>query len=139
MNVDFSSLNWLAIGVCVVVGQVFLTLWFAALFARPWAKAYGVEDPKQHTKEVPGYTYALGLVCTFALTLGLALMQAGLGVQGVAGGLSVGLVVAVSFCLATALPGYAFLKRWPAFTLAVGSQMTLILILSVILAAWQKA
>ena len=45
MEMNFGALNWLAILTCVVVGQVFLTIWFVALFAKPWAKAYGVDDP----------------------------------------------------------------------------------------------
>ncbi len=136
MDLNFASLNWLAILVCVIVGQVFLTIWFVVLFGEPWAKAYGVADKRQHTKEIPGYTYGIGLACMVLLSLGLAIMQQNLGIQTVSGGLILGLFTAVHFCLATALPGYAFLKRWRAFFLAIGSQTVLILILSLILAVW---
>ena len=137
MELQLGSVNWLAILVCVVVGQVFLTVWFAVVFARPWAKAYGVDEPKQHTNEVPGYTYGIGLLCVVLLSLGLSLLQENLGIATVGGGLSVGFFVAVHFSIATALPGYAFLRRWRACALALGSQATLILILSAILAAFQ--
>ena len=136
MAAHFGNLNWLAILACVVVGQVFLTVWFVALFAKPWAKEYGVEDPKQHTSEVPGYTYAIGAVCVALLSIGLGVVQSAMGVEGVLDGLMVGAFVALTFALATALPGYAFLKRYGAFSLALGSQTTLILILSTVLAAW---
>ena len=136
MEMNLGSVNWLAILLCVVVGQVFLTVWFAAIFAEPWAKAYGAVDKKQHTAEIPAYTYAIGAVCVALLSVGLAILQAGLGVHGVAGGALVGVFVALSFCIPTALPGYAFLKRWSAFFLAIGSQSLLIVILSIILAAW---
>ena len=82
------------------------------------------------------YTYGIGLGCMILLTLGLAILQKNLGVSGIGGGLSTGLFVAVMFTVATALPGYAFLKRWSAFTLAIAAQVVVILILSVILAAW---
>lgn len=138
MGIDYSNLNWPAIGVCVVVGQIFLTIWFVAIFGEPWARAYGAADKAQHTKEVPGYTYAIGLVCMILLTIGIAALQRSLGVTGAAAGLTFGVLVALHFCIATALPGYAFLKRWNAFYLAIGSQTSAILIVSLILAVWQK-
>jgi hypothetical protein len=73
------------------------------------------------------------------LALGLAVLQAALGVRTVGDALKVGVVVALHFCIATALPGYAFLKRWNAFFIAIGSQSALILVLSVVLAVWQKS
>ena len=133
---SFSDLNWLAILACVIIGQIVLTVWFAVIFKQPWAEAYGVDDPAQHTREVPGYTYGVGLACMILLTLGLALFQSALGVRGVGAGIGFGVAVALFFCVATALPGYAFLRRWSAGKLAIASQCVVILILSIILAVW---
>jgi hypothetical protein len=138
MNVNAADLNWMAIAAGVVVGQVFLTVWFVVLFGQPWARAYCAADQTRHTKAIPGYTYALGLACMVLLTAGLATLQVALGVATVGAGLVLGVFVALHFCIATALPGYAFLKRWNAFFLAVGSQTALILILSALLAAWPR-
>jgi hypothetical protein len=135
--IEFGGLNWLAILACVIVGQIVLTVWFAVIFADPWAKAYGAADKAQHTAEVPMYTYGIGLVCMILLSVGLAVLQKSLGVATIGQGIATGLYVAVMFCVATALPGYAFLRRWSAFQLAIGAQVTVILILSVILAAWR--
>lgn len=137
MAFDFGNLNWLAILVSVVVGQVFLTVWFAALFADPWARAYGAADKAEHTKAIAPYTYGIGVACTVLLTLGLALLQRNIGVQSFGAGLSSGLFVALFFALATALPGYAFLKKLDAAAIAIGSQFVLVLIVSCILAVWQ--
>ena len=136
MAIDFGALNWLALLVCVIVGQGFLTVWFLVIFSDPWAKAYGAADKKAHAAEVPGYTYAIGLLCMVLLSLGLAIFQQIAAIDGFGAGIMSGLFVAISFCVATALPGYAFLKRWSAFFLAIGSQSVLILILSSILALW---
>lgn len=136
MAFDFGNLNWLAILLSVVIGQVFLTVWFAVLFADPWAKAYGAADKAEHAKDIPAYTYGIGLACMILLTLGLALFQQNLGVQSFGAGLSSGFFVALFFVLATALPGYAFLKRLDAAAIAISSQFVLILILSSILAVW---
>lgn len=136
MPLHLDALNWLAVLTCIVVGQVFLTVWFAAIFARPWAKAYGVDDPKQHTKEVSGYTYGIGLLCNALVAIGLANLQAALGIDSMGGAVGLGIAVAIQFAIATALPGYAFQRRWSAGVLAIGSQTALIVLQSVILAAW---
>jgi hypothetical protein len=130
-------LNWAAVVTCVIVGQVLLTIWFAAVFARPWAQECGADDPKQHTREVPGYTYAIGALCVFLLSLGMANLQAALGVETAGDGILFGIYVAIHFSVATSLPGYAFLKRYRAFTLAIGAQTLAIVVLSTILAVWQ--
>ncbi|MEM9326085.1 MAG: DUF1761 domain-containing protein [Bacteroidota bacterium] len=137
MNFDFSSLNWLAVGACLVFGQAFLSVWFIVLFGTPWAKEYGVQDKRQHTKEIPGYTYGVQALCTFLLVMGLAIMQPVIGIDSLQSGISFGLFVAVFFSAATALPGYIFLKRMNAFAMAMGSQAILIVVASAILAIWK--
>ena len=137
MNLDLSSLNWLAIGTCLVFGQAFLSVWFILLFGTPWAKEYGVQDKKQHTKEIPGYTYGIQALCTFLLVIGLAVMQSLIGIDTLMAGVLFGLYVALFYSIATALPGYIFLKRMNAFLMAMGSQVILILVVSTILAIWK--
>ncbi len=137
MELSLAGINWIAVGACIVAGQVLLTVWFAAIFAKPWARAYGVDDPKQHTREVPGYTYAIGLACTALATVGIAVLQAALGARGAGDGAALGLLLALCFGAATAVPGYAFLKRWSACGLAVGSQAMLIMAVSAVLAIWR--
>lgn len=137
MTLDLSSLNWLAIGTCLVFGQAFLSVWFIVLFGTPWAKEYGVEDKKQHTQEIPGYTYGIQALCTLLLVVGLAIMQSLLGIDTLKAGVIFGLFVTVFCSLATALPGYIFLKRTKAFLMAMGSQAILILVASTILAIWK--
>ena len=138
MESVFEGINWLAVLACVAAGQVLLTVWFVVLFGEPWARAYGGEGmtKAQHTKEVPGYTYAVGAVCVLVLTLVVAVLQAGLGVQSIGGALKLAGFLALVF-LAMALPGYAFLKRWNAFFLAAGSQVVVLVAVSIILAVWR--
>lgn len=136
MDLHLSSINWYAVIVCIIFGQVFLSVWFIVLFGKPWAKEYGVADPKQHTKEIPAYTYAIQALCTALLIIGIANLQIGLSVQSLDAGLKLGLWIAFFYSLTTALPGYIFLRRWTAFLLAMGSQTILIVVVSAILAAW---
>lgn len=136
MTFDFTALNWKAILLCVVLGQMILTVWFAVLVAEPWAKVYGAADKAQHAAEIPMYTYGVGLICMFALAIGLALLRQALGVAGISGGFTMGLFVSLAFCLATAVPGYAFLGMWTGLALAIAPQMIVILVHSTVLSTW---
>ncbi len=137
MELNFGEINWLSIVVCFVVGQVFLTLWFSVIFGESWAKAYDpAKNKKEHTKEIPGYTYAIAAICTLLLTLGLELFQIAFGVDDLSSGLQLGVIISIFFIIATMLPGYAFLRKWNALRLALGSQVFVTLIISAILGAW---
>ena len=127
MDFDFSNLNWLAVIVSVIAAQIISTIWFTTLFGKPWAKEYGASDRKQHTKEVPGYTYGVQVLCTIVLVLSIALAQRWLAIDTFGEALGLGLFVSVGFALATGIPGQAFLKRWRVAALAYGSQAVMIL------------
>ena len=136
MTLAFGQISWLAVLACVVVGQIWLTLWFVVLFGEPWARAYGGEGmtKAQHTKEVPMYTYGIGAGCVFALALGLSLLHAALGIDGVGGALQLAALICVTIFVPMAMPAYAFLRRWNAFVIGAGSQITLVFLLSLVLA-----
>ena len=137
MSFAFADLNWLAIVVSIVVGQILSTVWFTVIFGEPWAREYGASSSQEHTKELPFYTYIVGILSTAVLTLTIALLQKSLSISTVASALSLGLTLAIGICVATILPGQAFLKRYRVFAIAAGSQAVLILVISIILALWQ--
>ena len=129
MSIDFSMINWMAVLASIVAAQVISTVWFVVLFGEPWAKEYGAEDKKEHTKAIPPYTYGVQLMCTVTLVIALALLQQTLGVTSVGGALSSALFVILGFVISTGLPGQAFLKRWRVAAIAYGSQAAMILVI----------
>lgn len=135
MPISFAAINWLAIVACIVAGQVLLTVWFAVIFADPWARAYGgaTMTKTQHTKEIPGYTYAIGAACVAALAITLSLLRHALAIDGVGASLGLGTLVGLGVFIPMALPAYAFLRRWNAFGLGASSQLVLVLVLSLVL------
>lgn len=137
MEFGFESFNWLAIVASVIVGQIISTVWFTALFGNAWATEYGATSKQQHTKEIPGYVYGVGLVCTIILVISIAALQQALAITSIGSAIGLGLFVAIGFCAATGLPGQAFLKRWRVFLIAYGSQTVMILAISIILAIWK--
>lgn len=132
MAIDVASLGWVGILVGVLAGQLVSTIWFVVLFGEPWAREYGAADKAQHTKEVPPYTYGVGLVCTLALTVSIALLQQALSITTVGGAIQLGLLLSVGLCIATLLPGQAFLRRYRVALIAGGSQVAMILTISVV-------
>lgn len=133
MDLDLSSLNWIALLVSLVVGQIVSTIWFVPIFGTAWAKAYGVADSKAHTKDVPPWTYAVGALCTFTLALSLALLQGAFGITTVAGALQLAAFVGVGIAATTMIPGQAFLRRWKVAAMTVGSQLAIIVAMSLVL------
>lgn len=137
MDLHLSEINWMAVVASVIAGQVISTVWFVVLFGDPWAKEYGVQTKQEHTKAVPGYTYGVQLLCTVVLVLCLAVFQRMIGVDSLVGALGSGVFVALGFCVATGLPGQAFLARWRVAGIALGSQVAMILGISLILGVWR--
>lgn len=135
MELAFSDINWIAVIVAIIVGQIVLTLWFTILFGEPWAKAYGAENRAAHAKDVPGVAYGIGVVCMVVLVVGTALIQAAIGITGIGGGLVFGIVAALAYGVATVLPGYGFLLNTQAGRIAAGSQAAAILAVSLVLGA----
>lgn len=137
MDFSFADLNWGAVVASIIAGQIISTVWFVVLFGDAWAKEYGAADKKQHTAEIPGYTYGVQVLCTVVLTLSLALFQRWIGVDSVGDAIGSALFVIVGFAVATGLPGQAFLKRWRVAGIAYGSQAAMILGISLILGLWR--
>ncbi len=137
MEFNLSDFNWGAIAASVLAAQGIATVWFVVLFGEPWAKEYGAPNKRQHTQEVPLYTYAVQVLCTAVLVLSLAVLHRWLAIDSVSEAVALGLFVSVGFCVATGLPGQAFLKRWRVALMAYGCQTTMILGISVILGAWR--
>jgi len=137
MELSIADINWLAVAASVIAGQIISTIWFVVLFGEPWAREYGAASKQEHTKEVPGYTYPVQILCTVVLTISIAVLHRSLGVDSVSDALQVAALVTVGFGVAIGLPGQAFLKRWRAAAIAYGNQATMILAISLILGLWR--
>lgn len=137
MDLHLSELNWPAVVASIVAGQVISTLWFTVLFGDPWAKEYGAADKAQHTKEIPPWTYGLQALCTVFLVLGIAILQRAFGVDSAGDAVLSALFVAIPFAAATILPGQIFLKRYRVAAIAIGSQVAMIVGISLILGLWR--
>src|SRR4051794_5185790 len=65
-------LNWLAILVSVVASFAFGSVWYGAIFARPWQRAMGFTEGQKPTGAEIGKGSALNLIGTFLMVYVLA-------------------------------------------------------------------
>ncbi|MYB39770.1 DUF1761 domain-containing protein [Candidatus Saccharibacteria bacterium] len=110
---DFNNLNYWAVVAAVVFNQLLGATWYAA-FSRPWMAAVGLSKKDMEAmKGTPRqwYPYLVSVGASILSVTALALLIGGLGVDNFLGGLSLGLLVAVSFVLTANGVNYAFEGR----------------------------
>ncbi len=137
MGSSLQEVNLVAVLVSFIAAQVLSTVWFTVLFGDAWAREFGADTRQEHTKAIPGWTYAVQAACTLALVGSIAWLQQGLGIESVGAALGLGLVLALGLCAANLVPGQAFLQRWRVAAITVGCQSAMILAISLILGVWR--
>ena len=138
-NIDLASLNCWAIIVAVIFNQALGATWFSVL-AKPWMAEVGLTaEDIEAKKGTPRqwYPYALAVVCAFVFTFGLALLVQGMGAEGAADGLGLGLLAAVGFIFTSNAINYAFEGRsMKLFVINGGYPLISYSVIGVMLAAW---
>jgi hypothetical protein len=96
---DLFDLSWLAIGVATVASFVLGGMWFAFLFAKPYAASLGrIHDPKAP----PGALYMVGpFLCGLVTTVASAILIRALNLQTIGDAVVFGLVVGAGYMAAT--------------------------------------
>ncbi len=110
---DLGTLNYWAILVAVVFNQALGAAWYSVL-AKPWMAEVGLTaQDMEAMKGTPRqwYPYVLAVVAAIVFTLGLALLVQGMGAEGAAEGLGLGLLAAIGFIFTSNAINYAFEGR----------------------------
>lgn len=93
------GINWLGVGVAAVASSIIGGLWFAALFAKPYAVALGRENAP---KEKPAPIFVLGpFVCGLITTVTSALLIDLLDIRSIGSAIQFGALVGFGFLAAT--------------------------------------
>ena len=108
MDIDFGSVNYLAIVAAVVLNMALGALWYSPLlFARPWMAANGFTE-EQIRAEGAGIGYGVSVVVSVVLAFAVALLAEAVGADMAVEGLLLGLLVGVGFVATTAGVNYVF-------------------------------
>ena len=95
MIATFSQINWLAVLAATIAHFVLGGAWFAALFARPYARALGIADRPAQT---PGPIFMVGPLLCGALTIvTTAFLLRALGIADYGHALALGAIVGIGY------------------------------------------
>ena len=134
---DFGSINWLAVIVCVVVSMVSGTIWYnPKTFFPMWWKVVGA-GKEQPGMENMGMLWGLTLLSSLVQAISLAIMVNFMGGVDAMSGARIGFMLWSGFVAPTYLVNKLFaghgLKIW---TIEVGNHLVNFLIFGAILGAW---
>ena len=139
---DFGSINWLAVVVCVVVSMISGSLWYnPKTFFPIWWKGIGRSG---NPGEAPGMregmamTWGLTILSSFVQAIAMAFMVKAIGSTTAGVGAMTGFMLWLGFIAPTYLVNKLFaghgLKVW---AIEVGNHLVNFLLFGAILAAWQ--
>jgi hypothetical protein len=136
-EMDFGSINWLAVVACIVVSMVSGSIWYhPKTFFPAWWKVVGA-GREQPGMENMGMTWALTVFASFVQAVSMAFMVKAMGSTTIVSGAMTGLMLWMGFIAPTYLVNKLFaghgLKIW---AIEVGNHLVNFLIFGAILAAW---
>ncbi len=140
---NFSSINWLAVVVCVIVSMVVGSVWFnPKTFFPMWWKAIGKSESDEPGKGgAMGMTWGLTILASFVQAVFMALMVNALGSIMPGGptlgsGALTGFLLWLGFVAPTSLTNKLFAGQLKAWVLEAGNHLIDFVLFGAILGAW---
>jgi len=139
---DFSTINWLAVVICVIVSMISGSLWYnPKTFFPMWWRVVG-NGREQPGMENMGMTWALTVVSSFVQAVAMSLMVTAMGSMTggatLASGAMAGFMLWFGFIAPTYLVNKLFaghgLKIW---AIEVGNHLVNFVLFGAILGAWR--
>lgn len=136
---DFSSINWLAVLVCVVGNMAIGFVWYnPRTFFPAWWKGIGKAEGETPGGGAMGMTWGLTVLAAFVQAVFLSLLIAAMGGASVGSGLTAGFMAWLGFVAPTNLVNKLFaghgLKVW---AIEAGNHLANFLAMGAILGAWR--
>lgn len=132
---DFAGLNWWAVLAATVVAFVIGGLWYGPLFYKAWLTALGKTEDELPPTPVP---FIISFFTALLTSIVLAALINTLGINTLAGGLTIGALIGIGF-IATSMASDSAFCRWgvPLFAIQSGYRVFYSIVMGGILAAWQ--
>lgn len=136
MALDFSSLDWLAIGAALVAHMALGAAWFG-VFATPWSRLAHPGKTKEQIQAGPKWIYAIAALGGLVTAIVLAALLEATGATTLADALATTLLAWLAFVLVKYATTYAFEHRsWTLLAIDVGYPLVSMLAMAAILASW---
>ena len=134
---DFSSINWLAVVVCVVVSMVSGSIWFnPKTFFPVWWKAIGRSESEPPGMQNMGMVWGLTLLSSLVQAVSLAFVINLMGSMTLGSGMMTGFMMWLGFVATTGLTNKLFSGQLKAWVLEQGNHLVNFLLFGAILGAW---
>ena len=134
---DFSSINWLAVVVCVVVSMVSGSLWFnPKTFYPAWWRAIGRSESDASGIQNMGMVWGLTILSSFVQAASIALMINTMGSMTLGSGVMAGFMLWLGFVATTSLTNKLFAGQLKAWVLEQGNHLINFLLFGAILGVW---
>ena len=138
---NFGSINWLAVVVCVVVSMIVGSIWFSEkVFFPVWWQAIG-----RSKSDTPGMSGGSNMVKTFGLTILASFVQAvfmslfitAMGSTTLVSGALAGFLLWLGFVAPSSLTNKVFAGQLKALVLEAGNHLVTYVLFGAILGAWR--
>jgi len=134
---DFNSINWLAVVVCVVVSMVSGSLWFnPKTFYPAWWRAIGRSESDAPGIQNMGMVWGLTILSSFVQAASIALMINTMGSMTLGSGVMAGFMLWLGFVATTSLTNKLFAGQLKAWVLEQGNHLINFLLFGAILGVW---
>lgn len=97
-EINFASINWIAVVVAGLATFMLGGVWYTALFGKAWQRAHGFSDEtvkKAQEAMNPAVFFGGMLVCYLIAAVGMAILIQWTGISTLGGGAFLGLIVGV--------------------------------------------
>jgi hypothetical protein len=139
---DFSSINWLAVVLCVVASMIIGAVWFGPKTFFPiWWKAIGKsdsDDPSGSSLSM-GLTWGLIIFCSFVQAVFMSLFVNAMGSMtggaSLASGATAGFLLWLGFVAPSSLTNKLFADRLKAWVLEAGNHLITFVVMGAIIGA----
>jgi hypothetical protein len=137
---DFSSVNWLAVVVCVIVAMVSGAVWYhPAVFFKAWWQ--GIGRTEADTPDPNPVIYVFTIMAAFVQAVAVSFMLNVMDVMGsntIGGGMGVGFMLWLGFVAPTNLVNKLFAGHgFKVWVIEAGNHLVNLLLFGAILAVWR--
>ena len=134
---DFSSVNWLAVVVCVVLNVGAGFIWYhPAVFFKPWWK--GIGKSEDEVAEPNPMLYVWTLLAAFVEAVFVSFLLNTMGSTTIASGLTAGFMIWLGFVATTNLVNNLFAERgFKVWAIEAGNHLVYLLLTGAILSVWR--
>ena len=134
---DFSSVNWLAVIVCVVVAMVSGFIWYhPAVFFKAWWRGIGKGDSESGNANPVIYIFTL--IAAFVEATFVAILLGVMGSNTLGAGLQAGFMLWLGFVATTNLVNKLFAGQgFSVWAIEAGNHLVNLLLFGAILAVWR--